>query len=66
MSRCPNGYRKHRKTGKCTSKRHLERTRRCKNGTRKSKKTGHCETKRSKSRSFVTAKSGSFVTAKQD
>jgi hypothetical protein len=49
MSRCPKGYRKHRKTGKCTSKRHLQRTRRCKNGTRRSKKTGHCETRRGRS-----------------
>jgi hypothetical protein len=59
MARCPNGFRKNKKTQKCTSKngtaykpspspsksltKLLSKKHRCKNGTRRNKKTGNCE-----------------------
>ena len=49
-TRCPNGTRRNKKTGKCDhAKRELKKyekqkkSTRCPNGTRRNKKTGKCE-----------------------
>jgi len=51
--RCPNGSRKHRKTGTCLKK---TARKRCPNGSRKHRKTGVCIKRKRTSVSYVTAK----------
>ena len=48
--RCPKGYRRNKKTQKCTKTIDKTKQKRCPNGTRRNKTTGRCEYKHKESR----------------